>query len=183
MEILWLAILLYSVGLAVVLQLRPSLMFHENGTWKEFGYQRGARFTLMPFWLFAIVWAVVSYSLAAAVAWSLSGPAPMSMAAAASATMASRWSSRDTANTMYEGSYTDDDDDADMIAVSAAEEEAQPEVFEVPRRGRGRPRKSEGPGAKPRAGYYVLDPASREGGLRRYIYYGAAPPAPVAEAE
>ena len=85
-------------------------------------------------------------------------------------------------DTMYEGSYDDDEDDADMIAASESEAAREvPEVFEVPRRGRGRPRKSEGPAAKPRSGYYVLDPASREGGLRRYIYYGSAPPAPVTE--
>ncbi len=72
MEVLWLAILLYSVGLAIVLHLRPTLMFHPNGTWKEFGYQRSAesRHTIFPFWLFAVVWAFVSYAVASAITWS-----------------------------------------------------------------------------------------------------------------
>jgi ammonia channel protein AmtB len=69
MEIIWLAILLYSVGLAIVLYLRPAIMFHENGTWKEFGYKRDSRHTIFPFWLFSIVWALVAYALAASVKW------------------------------------------------------------------------------------------------------------------
>jgi hypothetical protein len=39
-------------------------MFNENGTWKEFGYNRDSRHTMFPFWLFAIVWALVAYALA-----------------------------------------------------------------------------------------------------------------------
>jgi hypothetical protein len=70
MEILWLAIVFYSLGLAAVLHFRPRLMFHENGSWKEFGYQRDSRHTMFPFWLFAIAWAFVSYAVAAAIAWS-----------------------------------------------------------------------------------------------------------------
>lgn len=70
MEILWLAIVFYSLGLAGVLHFRPRLMFHENGSWKEFGYQRDSRHTMFPFWLFAIAWAFVSYALAASIAWS-----------------------------------------------------------------------------------------------------------------
>lgn len=69
MEIIWLAIFLYSVGLALVLYLRPALMFNENGTWKEFGYKRDSRHTMFPFWLFSIVWAFVAYALAASVKW------------------------------------------------------------------------------------------------------------------
>ena len=71
MEILWLAIILYSLGLGLVLHFRPALMFNENGTWKEFGYQRSpeSRFTIFPFWLFAISWAFLSYALAATVSW------------------------------------------------------------------------------------------------------------------
>jgi len=71
MEIIWLAIFIYSVGLGLVLYLRPPLMFNENGTWKEFGYKRDSRHTMLPFWLFAIVWALVAYALAAALAMTL----------------------------------------------------------------------------------------------------------------
>jgi hypothetical protein len=69
MEILWLAIVLYSVGLGLVLHFRPALMFQENGAWKEFGYQRSPRHTLFPFWLFAVTWAFISYVIATSVSW------------------------------------------------------------------------------------------------------------------
>ena len=69
MEIIWVAIVIYSAGLAAVLYLRPALMFNENGKWKEFGYNRDSRHTIFPFWLFAIVWAFLSYALAAAGIW------------------------------------------------------------------------------------------------------------------
>ena len=114
MEILWLAIVLYSVGLGLVLHFKPALMFNENGTWKEFGYQRssGSRHTLFPFWLFAITWAFVSYAIAAGASWVF----PILTVAATTSAQSSF------------GDYSD------------SEEEEQPEP---PKRGRGRPRKSE----------------------------------------
>jgi hypothetical protein len=157
MEILWLAIVFYSVGLAGVLYFRPGLMFNEDGTWKEFGYQRNARHTIFPFWLFAITWAFVSYALAAATRW-------MTVETAAVATAA--------VSTYYsgEGDEYDDDEDED-------DEEMRP-VSEVRRRP-GRPKGSKSKKAStasPRPGYYMLDPKSRESGLSRYIYYGEQPP-------
>ena len=54
--------LLYLIGIATVLVLQPSLMFREDGVWKEFGIGRAtSRYTWMPFWLFSILWAVLSY--------------------------------------------------------------------------------------------------------------------------
>lgn len=172
MDILWLAIVFYSIGLAAVLHLRPTLMFHANGTWKEFGYQRDSRYTIFPFWLFAIVWAVVSYVMAASVRWLLLG-ATVATAAAADIPM--------------------------MYATPESEPEPEPELeFEMMpepiRRGRGRPRKyplttavptyyqppvglSE-QGTNPRPGYYVLDPETRESGLHKYVYYGPQAPQP-----
>jgi len=39
-------------------------MFHSDGTWKEFGIGRNPdRYTWFPFWIFALVWAIVSYIL------------------------------------------------------------------------------------------------------------------------
>lgn len=71
MEIIWLAIVIYSVGLAAILYTRPALMFNANGTWKEFGYKRDSRYTIFPFWLFSITWAIVAYALAASIKWAL----------------------------------------------------------------------------------------------------------------
>jgi hypothetical protein len=157
MEILWLAIVFYSVGLVGVLYFRPSIMFNEDGTWKEFGYQRNARHTIFPFWLFTITWAFVSYAVAAAVQW-------MSVGTAAAIT---------TAASTY---YYDDEEEDDM------EEEEMVPVSEVRRRP-GRPKGSKAKKAAPRTGYYVLNPASRESGLSRYVYYGEQPPADVLENE
>ena len=37
-------------------------MFNEDGEWKEFGLGRHPdRYTWLPFWLFAILWAILSY--------------------------------------------------------------------------------------------------------------------------
>lgn len=47
-----------------MLVIRPELMFDEEGVWKEFrigGDRR--RYTYMPFWLFAILWAIISFVL------------------------------------------------------------------------------------------------------------------------
>jgi hypothetical protein len=149
MEILWLAIVFYSLGLAAVLHFRPRLMFHENGSWKEFGYQRDSRHTMFPFWLFAIAWAFVSYAVAAAVAWSY-GSAAAATAVAYSYVEAPAPAPEESAT---------DDDEYDAIPVS-----------------RSRSRRSTRQKTDPRAGYYVLDPESEESGLRRYIYYGSTPP-------
>lgn len=66
MRVVWIAIWLYIVGVAAVLYIRPSFMFHNEGGWKEFGLGttlQGVR-TVFPFWLFTIAWAVVSYAIA-----------------------------------------------------------------------------------------------------------------------
>jgi hypothetical protein len=139
MEILWLAIVFYSLGLAGILHIRPRLMFHENGSWKEFGYQRDSRHTMFPFWLFAIAWAFVSYALAAAFTWSYGSTAM--------ATAAAVYSSPPSMN------YIPDESEEEL------------------------PRRRRTPKSEPRAGYYVLDPASEESGIHRYIYYGNRSPA------
>jgi hypothetical protein len=179
MQVLWFAIILYSVGMAVVLHFRPALMFHENGTWKEFGYQRDSRHTIFPFWLFSVVWAFFSYVIATTVSWTFFGTTVATVATAAN----------------YESDYTN------MIPVSQEEdlyeEEEDEEVYmppPPPRRPRGRPRKdrtftipvsTELPAqvtapAQPRAGYYIVDPATEGSGLHRYIYYGPNPPTQAA---
>lgn len=61
--------LLYLMGISVVLILRPELMFAKDGTWKEFGLGRNKnKYTWMPFWLFAIMWAIISYIIILVIA-------------------------------------------------------------------------------------------------------------------
>jgi hypothetical protein len=176
MEILWLAILFYSIGLGAVLHFRPALMFAENGTWKEFGYHRttSTRYTLFPFWLFAIVWAIVSYALAAAIVWAWSPATGGGLMAVAAPAAALR----------YSASPIDEevDTESEISELSEmTEEEMPPEQTETIRM-RPTTKRVQTPARQPRQGYYVLDPASEKSGLRRYIYYGAAPPPEVVSA-
>lgn len=170
MEILWLAIILYSAGLALILHFRPALMFNDDGTWKEFGYQRSARHTLLPFWLFVIAWAFVSYAIAAAFSWTmLSGVAVASASASPS---------------FFSESESESDDDIQMTSASSMSEQKQsltPQSL-TPltsltsvKRGPGRPRKE----GSPQPGYYVREDTPTENGLRRYIYYGPEAPEQV----
>lgn len=66
MRRLFVAGLIYLTGIAVILLIKPQYMFREDGRWKEFGIGRDQRnFTHIPFWLFAIIWAILSYLLVA----------------------------------------------------------------------------------------------------------------------
>ncbi len=56
--------ILYLTGLGIILLIKPSLFFTESGDWKEFGIGRNPRtYTWLPFWLFCIFWALISYSI------------------------------------------------------------------------------------------------------------------------
>lgn len=61
--------LLYLLGISVILTFKPEVMFTKEGNWKEFGLGRSkARYTWMPFWLFAILWAILSYLIVLIIA-------------------------------------------------------------------------------------------------------------------
>lgn len=69
MSLLIYAGLLYLLGISVVLILKPELMFAKDGTWKEFGLGRNKyKYTWMPFWLFSIMWAIISYIIILVIA-------------------------------------------------------------------------------------------------------------------
>jgi hypothetical protein len=62
MKVLLFAGILYLFVIGSVLVLRPQLMFTAKGAWKEFGIGRNPElYTWMPFWLFAILSAILSY--------------------------------------------------------------------------------------------------------------------------
>jgi len=64
MKLLLYAGLLYLAGIAALLLLQPKLVFREDGSWKEFGVGRDPdHFTWLPLWLFAILWAMLSYMI------------------------------------------------------------------------------------------------------------------------
>lgn len=63
--------LLYLLGISIILVLRPNLMFSKDGQWKEFGIGRNKnKYTWMPFWLFALIWAIISYIIVLTIAGS-----------------------------------------------------------------------------------------------------------------
>lgn len=170
MENLWLAILLYSVGLGLVLHFRPALMFNQNGSWKEFGYQRDSRHTLFPFWLFSVTWAFVSYAIAAViVALSSAGGAGAGLGTAA-ATAATWISSSSQGNDSDEEEEVESEEEEETIAVPVSK------MKNFTKRSSNVAKAATKTKAKPRSGYYVLDPAQAEEGLRKYVYYGTTPP-------
>ena len=63
MSVLMFALGIYIVGVAIVLYLRPSIMFRSGG-WKEFGLANTGNYTVFPFWMFTVMWAFLSYVLA-----------------------------------------------------------------------------------------------------------------------
>jgi hypothetical protein len=64
MMIFLVAGIVYLIGVGVVLTLRPELMFTPDGRWKEFGIGQDRTYTTpFPFWVFCLVWALVSYGV------------------------------------------------------------------------------------------------------------------------
>ena len=64
MKLFFIAGIVYLTGVAVVLLLRPRLMFTDQGIWKEFAIGGNQEtHTWFPFWLFCILWAIVAYLL------------------------------------------------------------------------------------------------------------------------
>lgn len=70
MSVLWFALGIYIFGVAIVLFIRPTSMFNASG-WKEFGLANTANYTIFPFWMFTIVWGIVSYAIASLVTTSV----------------------------------------------------------------------------------------------------------------
>lgn len=69
MTLLIYAGLLYLLGISIVLAIKPEFMFKKDGNWKEFGLGRSREhYTWLPFWLFAIGWAIISYTLILVIA-------------------------------------------------------------------------------------------------------------------
>lgn len=62
MRVLLYSGLLYLLGIGILLAIKPSFMFTSDGGWKEFGLGRNPeKYTVFPFWMFTLVWAIVSF--------------------------------------------------------------------------------------------------------------------------
>jgi hypothetical protein len=54
------AILLFILGFSLVHYVKPSLFYTSEGGFREFGVGYKNK-TVLPIWIFAIVWAILSY--------------------------------------------------------------------------------------------------------------------------
>jgi hypothetical protein len=62
MKLLLFSMVIYLLGVAVILYVRPHLMFRRDGSWKEFG-MGGDEVSPFPIWMFCISWAVFTYAI------------------------------------------------------------------------------------------------------------------------
>jgi hypothetical protein len=141
-------------GVGIVLYLRPRLMFLENGIWKEFGLATEADQTIFPFWMFAIVWAILSYALGSLLSMFFASVAMKSS------------DMPQASNTVPNASFIQPISAANPnwspaaqahFATSATPTTIAPTM----------------PTRSP--GYYILDPYANPA-TPRYIYYGPEPP-------
>lgn len=152
--------ILYLIGVAIVLTIKPESMFAEDGAWKEFGIGRNPNtHTWVPFWLFSVLWALVSYILitvgfAIAGIGSDQGNAPTTPP-------------QQPKKTVKEVEVIDDVFDA---------EEADFDLPPIPPKPRGR--RSRGVPMDLPDGYYVLNTRATEaaGGIPKYVYLGRGLP-------
>jgi len=68
MRVLLFSILVYLAGVVVLLYIRPSYMFKEDGSWKEFSLQSTEDGTPFPIWAFCLLWALLSYAIVKMIA-------------------------------------------------------------------------------------------------------------------
>ncbi len=148
--------IVYLIGVAVVLTIKPDAMFAEDGSWKEFGIGRNPKtHTWIPFWLFSVLWALISYILI-------------------------------TVGFAIAGIGTDQQQGAKKVVKEVAEVEVLEDVVDVepgdfdfppiPPKPRGR--RSRGIPMDLPDGYYVLNTRATEaaGGIPKYVYLGRGLP-------
>lgn len=170
--ILAVAFSVYILGISVVLFLRPKLMFRPGGTWKEFGVGRGENYTVIPFWLFAIFWAFISYGVGLVVmslfanmamsAFPEQPPAPTMMPVSQQPSMSQMMHSQQMTHAPQMTSPMQ------QIQQQAMPGPA-PETFMKPVSSLiGIPSNQ--------PGFYVLQNNGGPGGPPQYVYYGTSPP-------
>ncbi len=141
--------IVYLLGMASILVLKPSLMFTESGAWKEFGIGRNpVTHTWMPIWLFAILWAFISYISVMLVYM----------------TMGEHSSSATSTNKKSSSLSI-----VDTVETVSPEDLLQEAVSKRAKAARSRGKPTELPD-----GYYVLNVEATEaaGGIPKYVYLG-----------
>ena len=158
MKLLLLSGLLYLTGVSIVLYYKPQLMFTTEGEWKEFGLGRNpAQYTWLPFWLFTLLWAMLSYL----IVLTLLSPSPSSLAPSSLAS-----SSFAPSSSFF----------SDAPEVPLSMEELGPENIStksLPSSLKKRPSSV----GEMKKGYYILDAnETARRGIPKYIYLGPEAP-------
>jgi hypothetical protein len=145
--------ILYLLGVAVVLYVKPAMMFTPDGQWKEFGIgQDEARYSPFPFWLFCLAWGIVSYTLIVILTTIVGESNSVNVRNSRSV------SAEQNVSNAFQSNVTK------MFTKSNAPQELNSVDF------------SEGTEGLPN-GYYVLNKkATRLSGMPKYVFVGNSPP-------
>ncbi len=174
MRTLLLGTVVYLLGIAITLFLRPSLMFLPNGQWKEFGFTDESK-TVFPFWMFCLLWAIVSYLISNA--FFSDGPVHLVRNTAA-ATLLSAAPHSITAR----AAVPDEEEMEDLVETlpvkPSKKSKRRQETVAAP------PPTMEAASAPMKPGYYKLNKnATERNGVPRYIYVGPEAPTGTSDEE
>lgn len=162
--ILAVAFSIYILGIASMLYLRPSVMFRPGGSWKEFGVGRGENYTVIPFWLFAIFWAFISYGVGLVIMSQLANIALGAFPEQAGPSM-----------TMPQVQSMPSMQQVQSMP-SMQQVQSMPQVQSQPTPNFIKPVSSLIGIPNNQPGYYVLQNNGLPGTQAQYVYYGTAPP-------
>ena len=182
------SLILYLAGIAGILYFRPSLMFQKNGQWKEFAIRNGETTTVFPFWMFCILWAVVSFLIVQVVI--SYGSSSASLSASAITTVAAIQKTiekEEKKEKVKEDSESEDErrpkskksNVSTVRPASKQEEDSSDEndnyIAPLPVKKKSTSKEKVVEVMKP--GYYKMDPTSvNSRGVPRYIYMGPEEP-------
>jgi hypothetical protein len=185
------SLILYLAGIAGILYFRPSLMFQKNGQWKEFAIRNGETTTVFPFWMFCILWAVVSFLIIQVV---ISRTGVTTTASAITTIAAIQKTVQKENKKVKEDSESEDEKlalrksnvstIAKTIRPRVKEEENSADEYEeyvaplpVKKRSASASASKEKVVEVMKPGYYKMDPTSvNSRGIPRYIYMGPEEP-------
>jgi len=175
MNTLWFAFIIYILGMAVVLYVRPSLMF-DGGAWKEFGLKStNNSTTIFPFWMFVVLWSIASYVVGTLCVLGFSSLSTQTPEAAAAEEPAAAEAPANTDADVKEPEAAPAEE-LEFHDISQATQQMT-KVMDSKRkalRRRNRARSSTELPEKPLPGYYVK--GKNKNGKSTYIYYGKEPP-------
>jgi hypothetical protein len=169
MRTLILSAVLYLLGISVILLIKPEFMFKKDGTWKEFGLE-SSEHTAFPFWLFCILWAVVSYVVTLLIIGEYSDVKTVAAASVATTTAFNYPNESSPEDLVYQlplktrkkrkNILDKSEVGYHMLNREATEKSGVPKYLYV----------GDTPLKKP--GYYVLNPSSKNSSKPKYDYVG-----------